>query len=208
MLVHPCHRQHLVTRPSCPVWSGHRAPPPDPFLVARALGVISVRVRALAYRRDAPGQLVPGRTRPSPRALLLGAFRAHIRESWRRGRLSASARFPEADPGTSLGTVRCGGVSGITGREGQWDGAGEAENSVVSASGSLEVSVAQPRAAWVSTATLHGGACRQRAGSCLPVPIPNWLRAGPEGRSVPRGTRLSARTGKVRESSARSGRCG
>lgn len=78
MLAHPCHRQHLVTRPSCPVWSGHRAPPPDPFLVALALGVISVRIRALAYRHDAPGQLVPGRTRLSPRALLLGAFRADI----------------------------------------------------------------------------------------------------------------------------------
>lgn len=62
----------------------------------------------------------------------------------------------------------------------------EAESSVVSVSGSLEVSVAQPRAAWGSTATFHGGARRQRAGSYLPVPITNWFRAGPEGRSVPR----------------------
>lgn len=82
----------------------------------------------------------------------------------------------------------------------------EAESSVVSVSGSLEVSVAQPRAAWGSTATFHGGARRQRAGSYLPVPITNWFRAGPEGRSVPRGT--GCRLTQAKRGSPRPGAAG
>lgn len=37
MLAHPCHRQHLVTRPPCPVrLVGMPGTAPDPFLVALA----------------------------------------------------------------------------------------------------------------------------------------------------------------------------